>query len=58
MIRMIFAFVFFYITFHVAIQMFRSLTGKEKWEFAKTVAYSLGLSLVVFMFLVGIVILF
>jgi hypothetical protein len=55
---MLFAFVFFYVAFHVAIQMFRSLTGKEKWEFAKTVAYSLGLSLVVVMFLVGIVILF
>ncbi len=58
MIKMLFAFVFFYIAFHAAIQVFRSMSGKEKWEFAKTAAYALGLSVVVVMFLVGIVILF
>lgn len=58
MIRMLFAFVFFAIAFHTGISIFRSLTGKEKWEFAKTFAYAMGISLFTVAFLVGIVILF
>ena len=58
MMRMVFAFVFLMIAFHTGIQLFRSMSGKEKWEFLKTFAYAMGLSVVVVAFLTGIVILF
>lgn len=58
MMRMVFAFVFLMIAFHTGIQVFRSMNGKEKWEFLKTFAYAMGLTVVVIAFLSGIVILF
>jgi RsiW-degrading membrane proteinase PrsW (M82 family) len=58
MIRVVFAFVLLAIAFHFAIQIFRSFTGKEKWEFIKTFGYAMGLSVVVIAFMIGIVILF
>lgn len=58
MLRLVFAFVFLAIAFHTGIQIFRAMTGKEKWEFLKTFSYAMGLSVVVIAFMVGIVILF
>ncbi len=58
MIKMLMTFIFLFIIFYTGIEIFRKMTGKEKWEIAKTVSYSLAISLVVVMFLVGIVVLF
>lgn len=58
MIRVLFAFVFLSIAFHVGIQLFRSMSGKEKWEFIKTFCYAMGISVFVIAFMIGIVILF
>lgn len=58
MIKMIMTFIFLFIIFYTGIEIFRKLTGKEKWEIAKTFSYSVAISLFVIVFLVGIVILF
>lgn len=58
MIRVLFAFVFLSIAFHAGIQLFRAMSGKEKWEFLKTFGYAMGISVVVIAFMIGIVILF
>lgn len=58
MMRMIMAFVFLFIIFYTGIEIFRKLTGKEKWEIAKTVSYSVAISLAVIVFLVVLVVLF
>lgn len=58
MMKMIFAFVFLMIAFHTGIQVARSMSGKERWQFVKTFSYAMGLSVVVVAFLSGIVILF
>ena len=58
MIRVFFAFVFIYIAIHTAIQVIRSMSGKEKWEFIKTFAYAMGLSIAAVAFMTAIVILF
>jgi hypothetical protein len=42
----------------MGIEIFRSMTGKEKWEAAKTFSYSLAISISVIVFLVLLVILF
>ena len=58
MIRVLFAFVFLSIAFHAGIQVFRSMSGKEKWEFLKTFGYAMSISVIVIAFMIGIVILF
>lgn len=58
MMKMIMAFVFLFIIFYTGIEIFRKLTGKEKWEIAKTVSYSVAISLAVIVFLVVLVVLF
>lgn len=58
MIRALFAFVFLYIMIHAGIQVFLSLSGKEKWDFAKTVSYSVALSIFVTVILTLIVFVF
>jgi len=58
MIKMLMTFVFLFIIFYTGIEIFRKLTGKEKWEIVKTGSYSLAISLVVVLFLAGIVFLF
>ena len=58
MIKMIMTFVFLFIIFYTGIEIFRKLTGKEKWEVAKTISYSLAISMAVIVFLVSIVVLF
>lgn len=58
MIKMIMTFVFLFIIFYTGIEIFRKLTGKEKWEIAKTISYSVAISLSVIVFLVVLVVLF
>jgi DMSO/TMAO reductase YedYZ heme-binding membrane subunit len=55
---MIMAFVFLFIIFYTGIEIFRKLTGKEKWDIAKTFSYSVAISLFVIAFLVVLVVLF
>jgi hypothetical protein len=58
MIKMLSVFLFLFVTFYMGIEVFRMMSGKERWQFAKTLSYSLAISLVVVLFLVGIVVLF
>ena len=58
MFKMLIAFISLFIIFYTGIEIFRKLTGKEKWEVAKTISYSLAISMAVIVFLVSIVVLF
>ena len=58
MIKSLLTFVMLFGIFYMGIEIFRKMTGKEKWEIAKTCSYSLAISLVVVVFLVCIVVLF
>jgi len=58
MFKMLIAFISLFIIFYTGIEIFRKFTGKEKWEIAKTISYSLAISLAVVVFLVLIVVLF
>jgi DMSO/TMAO reductase YedYZ heme-binding membrane subunit len=58
MIKMIMSFVFLFIIFYTGIEIFRKMTGKEKWEVAKTLSYSFAISLAVVVFLVLLVVVF
>jgi len=58
MIKMLGVFLILFGIFYMGIEIFRMMTGKERWQFAKTLSYSLAISLVVVFFLVGIVVLF
>jgi hypothetical protein len=58
MIKMIMTFVFLFIIFYTGIEIFRKMTGKEKWEIAKTISYSMAISLFVIVFLTALVVLF
>lgn len=58
MIKMLLTFIFLFIIFYTGIDIFRKLTGKEKWEVAKTTIYSVTIALLVVVFLTVIVVLF
>jgi hypothetical protein len=58
MIKMLISFISLFIIFYTGIEIFRKFNGKERWEIAKTISYSLAISLVVVWFLAGIVFLF
>lgn len=58
MMKMILAFIFLFIIFYTGIEIFRKMTGKEKWDIAKTFSYSVAISLFVIVFLVVLVVLF
>ena len=58
MIKMLSVFLFLFVTFYMGIEVLRMMTGKERWQFTKTLSYSLAISLAVVLFLVGIVVLF
>ena len=51
MIKMLSVFLFLFVTLYMGIEVFRMMTGKERW-------HSLAISLAVVVFLVGIVVLF
>jgi hypothetical protein len=58
MIKILITFVLVFAVFYFGIEIFNKMTKSEKWEFAKTFSYSMGLSLVVIAFLVSVVVLF
>ena len=58
MIKMLSVFLFLFVAFYMAIEVFRMMTGKERWQFAKTLSYSLVIATVVVLFLFLIVVLF
>ena len=58
MIKMIVTFVFLFIILFAGIEIFRKLTGNEKWEIAKTLSYSVSISLAVIVLLTILVVLF
>jgi len=58
MIKSLLTFVMLFGIFYMGIEIFRKMTGKEKWEIVKTGSYSLAISLAVVVFLVCIVVLF
>ena len=58
MIRIVLAFCITFLLFFFGIKALRSLTGKEAWELTKLVSYSILCSLLAFMALAGLVILF
>ena len=58
MIRVLMAWVFLSALIAFLITMFRSLSGKEKWQLTKIVGYATGCSLIAVAILVGITVLF
>ena len=58
MLKMLVTFLSLFLIFFFAIEIFRSLTKKEKWDTIKTVCYSLSIAAAVCLFLMAIVILF
>jgi hypothetical protein len=58
MIKILLAFFLVFAAFYFGIEAFNRMTKAEKWDFAKTFSYSMGLSLVVIAFLVSVVVLF
>lgn len=58
MIRVILAFAGLFAMFFVGFQILSSLSGKEKWELTKLLAYSILCSLLTIAAMVGLVITF
>jgi hypothetical protein len=58
MIKMIFVFLWLFVIAFTSIDIFRRLTGKEKIKMLALVGYSLGVTVLVMLFIVSIVILF
>lgn len=58
MIKMLLAFIVFWVAFFVGIDAFQKMTGKEKWQLTKMLGYAAACAFVTIMFLVGIVIVF
>jgi len=58
MIKGLLTFVFLFVIFYTGIEIFRKMTGQEKWEVAKTFSYSICLALVVIVCMVSLVVLF
>ena len=58
MMKTLLSFIMLFVIFYMGIEIFRSMTGKEKWEAAKTFSYSVAISLFVIAFLVVLVVLF
>lgn len=58
MIRIWLTFIFFAVVIHFAISTWRNMTGKERWTLTKTAIYSIIISLLTFVVMATIVILF
>jgi hypothetical protein len=58
MIRVFASFILLFIVVNFAIITIRTMTGKERWELAKTMAYGLGISIFVIILMASMVILF
>lgn len=55
---MIMTFICLFIILYTGIEIFRKMTGKEKWDIVKTISYSVAISLSVIVFLTVLVVLF
>jgi len=58
MFKTIIAFVGFAITFAIIIQVYRDMSGKERWDAAKTLGYSVVCALASIVFLTALVVFF
>jgi hypothetical protein len=58
MIKLILSFLILFGIFYMGIEIFRMMTGKEKWEMIKTICYSLAISAAVVVSLTILVVLF
>jgi hypothetical protein len=58
MIRAFIAFALFATLFHFCITSWRALSGQEKWSLTKSIGYSIIVSLLAVVALIGLVILF
>lgn len=58
MIKAIQIFAIVFAVFFFGIQAFRALSGKEKWQLAKLLTYSVGCAILTVIALTGMVILF
>jgi hypothetical protein len=58
MIKALMTFVFLFIIFYTGIEIFRKMTGQEKWEIAKTFSYSIALALFVIACMTVLVVMF
>ena len=58
MIKMLSVFLVLFGVFYMGIEVFRMMTGKERWQFTKTMSYSLAIATIVILFLSIIVVLF
>jgi hypothetical protein len=58
MIKLIATFLFLTVAIGLGIQLFRQLSGSERWQLTKTLAYSTMCSLVAVILMVAMVILF
>ena len=58
MFRMLLVFLIASGLIHVSIMVWQSLTGKERWNFVKTLFYSMGIGTLAVAILTAIVILF
>lgn len=58
MIRILAVFVFLTVITGVGIHLFRQLTGAERWQLTKTLAYSIMCSVIAIAVMVGLVIFF
>jgi hypothetical protein len=58
MIKSLLSFFLLFAIFFMGIEIFRKMTGKEKWDVVKTVSYSLFISVLVIVCLTILVVLF
>lgn len=58
MIRMLLSFILMFGVLYFGIEMFRNMTGKEKWDTAKTTIYSVSIALLTAVIMTVIVVLF
>lgn len=58
MIRLWFAFIVLAVLIHFGITVWRNMEGKERWALTKTLIYSIIVSSLAMLVMVGIVILF
>jgi len=58
MIKMLVTFIALFVICFCGIEIFRKLSGQEKWEVVKTVSYSVAISLFVIVMLTVLVVLF
>lgn len=58
MFKLVLAFIVLTLSIHFTITMFRKLTGAERWQLAKTTAYSVVLAVLSLMLMTLIVVIF